>query len=613
VSEASKQQFQIHLPGLLKVLAENLYSTKKVAIRELLQNAHDSCVRRSVEGEEKRFRPRVDITIDPVKRVVAIRDNGSGLTAEDVTNYLSTIGRSYTRELGEKLSILSPDEAAQLIGQFGLGFLSAFLVASEVTLITKSMKPDSQALRWHSTGDVHYEVTPTERDDIGTTVELQIKPSASFILNPDVMLETVRQYADFLPIPIFVNGEALPVNLMTPPWDAHNIEAATIEYVARAFRDQDPLAVIHLQDQEIDLGHDVMSIPLKGFLFIPGSSTVSLREYGDMMVFIRRMFICGNQRDLLPPWARFVRGVIDCPYLQPTASREEIHQDDTFTSVQMAIEQQLVKGLRRIAADDPITWKKIVRGHADVIMGWAARDNEFFSQVADIITFRTSRGLLSLPEYLELTNGSVYYVTRELGSLQEQLLGEGRGVPVIDASWFAVTPFLQKYSGTHPNVNLVQMDGESKQLLRPVAEEPFAKVLDFYRSRGIKAKIVTFKPDTVPALVIYPKDAEFIIETRNALDSGELPGPLAGLIGDYVNRMSTSEDDLSGTLYVNASCAIIDRLANQPPADALRDSALTLIYQVARLFAGRTLTPADVTDAFGETIRSLDALLGTTS
>ncbi|HVO44559.1 MAG TPA: ATP-binding protein [Aggregatilineales bacterium] len=610
MSEPSKQQFQIHLPGLLRVLAENLYSTRKVAVRELLQNAHDSCVRRSVEGNVPSFRPRVDIVIDPARRVVAFHDNGSGLTADDVTNYLSTIGRSYTRELGERLSVLSPDEAAQLIGQFGLGFLSAFLVASEVTLITKSMTPGSEALRWHSAGDVQYEVSPAERDEVGTTVELHIKPSASFLLNPDVMLETIRQYADFLPIPIHLNGDPLPVNLMTPPWEGRDVAAATQDYIERAFRQPDPLAVIPLEDQEIDLGHDTMRIPLKGFLFIPGSSIASLREYGDTTVFIRRMFICQNQRDMLPPWARFVRGAIDCPYLQPTASREDIHQDDTFTSVQMAIEQQLVKGLRRIATEDPLTWKKIVRGHAEVIMGWAVRDNEFFSHVADIVTFRTSRGSLSLPEYLGLTSGSLYYVSRELGSLQEQVLGEGRGVPVIDASWAIVTPFLQKYAQSHPEVHLVQMDGESKQLLRPVSEEPFVDILAYYRKLGIKANIVTFKPEAIPALMIYPKDAEFIIETRNALDAGELPGPLAGLIGDYVNRLSDTIDDLSGALYLNAGCALIDRLAHTPPAESVRDSALDLIYQVARLFAGRTLTPADAAGAFGATIRALDTLIG---
>ncbi|MCA9916034.1 MAG: ATP-binding protein, partial [Anaerolineae bacterium] len=103
MSETQKQ-FQIHLPGLLKVLAESLYSSKKVGIRELIQNAHDSCVRRSVEDKSHPFRPRIDISFDLTQRSITIQDNGSGLTEEEVTEYLSTIGRSYTRQLGENLA-----------------------------------------------------------------------------------------------------------------------------------------------------------------------------------------------------------------------------------------------------------------------------------------------------------------------------------------------------------------------------------------------------------------------------------------------------------------------------------------------------------------------------
>src|SRR4030095_1404366 len=112
-----------------------------------------------------------------------------------------------------------------------------------------------------------------------------------------------------------------------------------------------------------------------------------------------------------------------------------------------------------LAQDEPSIWRRIVRGHADVIIGWAVNDNEFFERVEDIVTLRTSRGPLSLREYLEVSGGSLYYVTREMGSLQEQMLAEGRDVPAIDASWFAVTPFLQEYAQRHHNVHLVQMDG----------------------------------------------------------------------------------------------------------------------------------------------------------
>ena len=144
-----RQRFNLHLPGLLKVLAEHLYSSKKVGVRELIQNSHDSCVRRRIEGNETDYPPRIDLAIDPVKRTLIISDNGFGLTADEITNYLSTIGRGYTRELREQLSLASRAEAAELIGQFGLGFLSAFLLASEVILTTRSFQ-GGPCHRWHS-------------------------------------------------------------------------------------------------------------------------------------------------------------------------------------------------------------------------------------------------------------------------------------------------------------------------------------------------------------------------------------------------------------------------------------------------------------------------------
>src|SRR5947209_6431744 len=115
---SDRQKFNLHLPGLLKVLAEHLYSSKKVGIRELIQNAHDSCVRRKIEASETDYHPRIDISLDVPKRTVIIRDNGNGLTAEEIDTYLATIGRGYTRELRERLSLYSPTEAAELIGQF---------------------------------------------------------------------------------------------------------------------------------------------------------------------------------------------------------------------------------------------------------------------------------------------------------------------------------------------------------------------------------------------------------------------------------------------------------------------------------------------------------------
>jgi molecular chaperone HtpG len=606
----SKRQFQIHLPGLLRVLAENLYSSKKVAIRELIQNAHDSAVRRSVEQRDSSYAPRIDIWVDSEAKTITIQDNGSGLTENEVGEYLSTIGRSYTRQLGEDLSILSPEQAEKLIGQFGLGFLSAFLIASEVKLTTQSVNTEHPPIMWRSSGDVHYDVTPLEENHpIGTRVELTIKPSATFLLNRQVMIDTVQGYADFVPIPVYVAGEALPANSMTPPWESVDPAIATQEYIARKYGVQQALAIIPLEDHSIDLGHDEMTIPLKGFLFIPQGSFVGLREYGDLSIYIRRMFILDDHRTLMPPWAKFVRGVIDCPHLQPTASREDIREEDMFSFVQRAVEEQLTTALQDIAENEPKTWREIVRRHRDLILGWSIKNDDFFDRVADIVTVRTTRGQMTLPEYLDLTDNTLYYTTKQLGSKQDKLLGEGYGVPIIDASSTLEPPFLDKYTMSKPDVHSVQLDDDTNKMFRAVAESDFERLLAYYRAKNVRTRLVAFKPEEVPAVMVYPKDAEFIKDTRDALDAGEVPGPFAGMVGAYLNNMNVDENAMTGTLHLNASNRLVQALAKQHD-DVPREASLELIYQMARLFSGRMLESGQITDLFTRTNNAIRGLAG---
>lgn len=607
MSEQQKQ-FQIHLPGLLKVLAESLYSSKKVGIRELIQNAHDSCVRRQVEEKNTYYKPRIDISFDLQQRTIIIQDNGSGLTEDEVTEYLSTIGRSYTRQLGENLAILNPDEASRLVGQFGLGFLSAFLIAEEVVLTTKSYKEGSQGIRWRSAGDVHYNVAEVDDIEVGTRVELQVKPEASFLLNERVMVDTVRKYAEFLEIPVTVESDD-PVNAMMPPWIAADRQTEMRAYIARHFGHSEPLAIIELEDQEISIGHDSVTIPLEGFLFVPPGTLASVQEYGDVSIYIRRMFITEKHMQLLPSWAKFLRGVVDCPYLQPTASREDIQQDDMFFKVQKALDEQITRGMREIAQNDPMAWKRIVRGHRYLIMGWAVKDDAFYKEVMDIITFKTPEGDKTLPEYLEQTDNTIYYVQNRLGSQQDQLLGEGYGVPVIDAPMTLEPEFLRKYAHMNPHVKVVHMNDDSNQLLKEVPEDPYLGILDYFRDRKIRARVVSFKPTDVPVVISYPKDAEFIRDTRDALDKGELPGPFAGLVDDYMNKMDVDEDALAGTVHINADNPLVQRLAQMPESET-RDSTIELIYQMGRIFAGRMLNNRDITHAFRMSVASIQNLLG---
>jgi molecular chaperone HtpG len=606
--KTKERQFQIYLPGLLEVLAENLYSNEKVAIRELIQNAHDSCLRRSVENNDPTFKPRIDVSVDAKHRTLTIQDNGSGLTEDEIQNYLSTIGRSYTRELEENLAIFSPEKAQKLIGQFGLGFLSAFLIASEVILTTRSSQDRSETLRWHSTGDANYSVTITEKRPIGTVITLKLKTIAASLMNQTLLENTIRQYADFLSVPIYLEGKTKCINSMNPPWEMSGPSSSIREYITQRFNVQNPLCIIQLKDHIINVGHDTIKIPLEGFLFVPPGTIASIHEYGDLTIYIRRMFISDGPSDLLPSWARFVRGVIDCSLLQPTTSREQVQHNYGFDLVKQAVKEQLTSGLQRIAYEEPSAWRQIVHGHHDVIIGWAVKDTAFFQEIADIVTFRTSRGVLTLPEYLNLSGGIIYYTSREIGSLQEQLLSEGLSKPVIDASIFAEVAFLTRYAKQHPAINIVQIDDGLNKLFRPVeAREPFVSLLDYFKEKGIQAQVVTFDPNVVPAIIIYPDKAELMEEARDALDAGYLPDPFAEVIDSYVSNLE-GDNTMGGTLYLNSANSLIQWAASASDIKT-RDTILMLIYQMARLFNGRLLNIEKVTQLFRAATETLMKLV----
>lgn len=602
--DSQKRQFQLNVPGLLKVLAENLYSNRKVAIRELIQNAHDSIMRRMLNNPpDILFRPRIHLRTDLSGGILTIEDNGDGMDDNDITQYLTTIGNSYTREVGNTLEFLHPERAGHLIGQFGMGFLSAFLIASEVKLYTR--KEGGQGWTWFCDASEFYQMQPAEVSSVGTFISLKLKPEAEVFLNTEDLAESIRRYADFLPLPIYLNTQSTPVNLMTPPWDSSDKESAVRAYIQRAFRQENFLHAFTLHDQVIDLGHDTLTVPLRGIMFIPPTSVVSVREYGDVSVYIRRMFITDQERDLLPSWARFFRGVIDSSMLQPTASRENLHQEESFLAVRQALEAQLLAELRRLAQDEPTIWRHIVVNHTDLILGWVTVNDEFFEQVADLLPIQTSRGDILLKDYLAQTGNTFYYMTQKIGSLQDRLLGEGFEVPVIDASWFAVRPFLEKYASRQPvPPRLVQMNGDAKTLMQPVDDSRYNKLVNFFRKQGIPAKIASYKPVGVPALMLYPRNADALIEARRALDADELSDPFAEMVSDYLEQHVEDDQQPIGVLYLNESCRLVRQLA-ELPVTPMRDAVLMLMYQIAKLFSGRTLNAQDATTAFDGVTQSM--------
>ncbi|HKD73899.1 MAG TPA: ATP-binding protein, partial [Ktedonobacterales bacterium] len=263
---------EIHLPGLLKVLGEHLYSDPRVALRELIQNAHDSCVRRREEdvAVAGAYVPAIRVRIDHSARQIVIDDNGSGLTRDEINIFLATVGRGYTRELRERLGGAERDEALELIGMFGLGLLSAFMIATRVEITTASYQAPDVAWQWISEGGQSYALRSAHRsgwagttgrsgaNSVGTTVRLDLRDDARFLLEPGVLVDALRTYAEFLPIPItvgddqeLINGRVAPWLIETEPGPARNAQYLAWVEERRGMR---PLAVLPLDDVTTDTG-----------------------------------------------------------------------------------------------------------------------------------------------------------------------------------------------------------------------------------------------------------------------------------------------------------------------------------------------------------------------
>ncbi len=266
---------------------------------------------------------------------------------------------------------------------------------------------------------------------------------------------------------------------------------------------------------------------------MPSASVASYKEYGSVAVSIPGMAISDADKDLLPAWARFVRGVVDAPSLQPTASREAVHQDESFQAVRRLLAGQLGAGLEDLAGGSPEVWRRIVHGHGDVIMGWAAKDASFFRMVAEVVPLRTTRGRIPIPAYLRMAANLAYFTTRELGSLQDKVLAEGRDVPAIDASWFPVPSFLENYATLHPEVELVRLDDDLRAILRPAPIGDFGEL-------SFVAEVSSFKPADFPAVMTYPAGAEAAQGVAASIAEKLFPEGFSGLMQGYLDGQGTA-------------------------------------------------------------------------
>jgi molecular chaperone HtpG len=448
-----QHEFGAEVGRLLDLVVHSLYSEREIFLRELVANAADAVDRRRFEAlTDSSLAPPTDAKIrvvpDKQASTLLIADDGIGMTRQEMIDNLGTIARSGTRAFAQNLATAKPEDRPNLIGQFGVGFYSAFMVADRVEVTSRKAGAE-EAFIWASEGAGQFTMAPATREQPGTDVVLHIKSDAAEYLEP-IRLETViRKWADHITLPITVahDGKDQPANEGTALWRKSRSETTEQSYkefyrhLGHFF--DEPWATLHWRAEG--------TLEYFCLLFIPGMKPFEVVE-GDrdahVRLHVRRMFIT-DKSDLLPHWLRFVSGVVDTEDLPLNVSREMLQTTPVLARIRKALIGRVLAELktRTKEADD---YNKFYENFGPILKEGVWEDSEYRPEIAPLLRFKSSAqdGWTSLPDYVSRMNegqDTIYYLSgdqAEALKTSPQLEGfRAKGIEVllmadsIDSFW----------------------------------------------------------------------------------------------------------------------------------------------------------------------------------
>ncbi|HET6183090.1 MAG TPA: molecular chaperone HtpG [Acetobacteraceae bacterium] len=403
--QAERLEFGAEVGRLLDLVVHSLYSEREIFLRELVANAADAIDRRRFEALTDPAlalppEPRVRIVPDKGARTLLVADDGIGMTRQEMIENLGTIARSGTRAFGEKLAEARPEDRPALIGQFGVGFYSAFMVAERVEVVSRRAGSDS-AHSWTSDGGGAFTIGPAEREQAGTDVILHLRADADEFLDPTRLEGIVRKWADHITIPVVIarDGKELPANEGTALWRKPRGEVAEKAY-AEFYRRlghifDEPWATLHWRAEG--------TLEFFALLFIPGARPFDFLDRereSRVRLHVRRLFIT-DRAELLPGWLRFVEGVVDTEDLPLNVSREMLQTTPVLGRIRKALIGRVLAELKT-RAKEAQSYAKFWENFGAVLKEGVWEDPEYRNELAGLLRFRSSAqdGWVSLAEYV---------------------------------------------------------------------------------------------------------------------------------------------------------------------------------------------------------------------
>ena len=413
-------EFKAEIQQLLNILVHSLYTEREIFLRELISNASDALNRMQFEMLTNRdvldpdAELAIHIAVDEEAKTITVSDTGIGMTGDEIVEELGTIAHSGAAAFFQRLEE-ERRPAVELIGQFGVGFYSVFMVAHEVRITSRSYRPDAKAIEWTSDGGTRYHLAPADKADRGTRIEVRLKETASEFANKWRLEQIVKKHSDFVTFPIYVGEGKKPVNRRTALWRQSPREVTDEQYEDfyrhLTFDQQAPLLHAHL---EADAPVHVRSI-----LYVPSHrerGALQLRTDYGLKLYIHSVLIQEHNRDLLPSYLRFIEGVVESEDLPLNIARETVQSSPSARRVQRALVRKLLRELETLAEDKPQEYDTFWQEFGPFIKEGLATDPSTREDLRPLLRFHSSRDtdeLTSLARYVERMDDdqpAIYYV-----------------------------------------------------------------------------------------------------------------------------------------------------------------------------------------------------------
>ena len=508
------REFKTEVQQLLQLMIHSLYSNRDIFLRELVANAADAIDKARFESLTRTELARewqIRLAVDKEAKTLTITDNGIGMTADEVAANIGTIAKSGTKEFINALAEKGDNtDMPELIGQFGVGFYSAFMVASKVELHTKKSGSDAPAVCWRSTGEGSYELDDSPRTEAGTEIKLFLKDDADIYLENWKLSEIVRKYSDFIAYPVILpqvkvnedkseTVEDRVLNSQKAIWLRKPSEITDDEYKSfyshlSNYGGTEYLKAIHMTAEG--------SSEFKALLFLPKQAPFNLLmpdiQKKGLQLYIKRMFITDECKELLPDYLRFVCGVVDSSDLPLNVSREILQQNPLLGKIQTAVTGKVISEMKKLLENSRENYEKFFSEFGKIVKEGLHTDRVNCEKIKDIVLYEsmnTPEGkYITLKEYVDAMPESqqdIYYITGDKRSsvasspVLEYFRAKGYDVlfmtdPIDEWVMQSMFQYLKKSFKPVTKGEFEEKDSEEKI---KTAAEKYAKLVDFLKEK----------------------------------------------------------------------------------------------------------------------------------